>query len=153
MTTCLNYSIKHEKTVQRGNMSQVSVELVKYDTEKTKKRKRKNLLVSAKTEEAVIEKLEKIHKGDKVMSIYEIVWAEETEVKKEQSRKILRGVVKFYNEKEGFGFITPDSDAADLFFHSTALSGEVLYEDEVVDYEISIGPKGPIAIRIKLFEE
>jgi len=41
-------------------MPKVKVELVKYDTEKTKKRKRENLLVDAKTEQAVIAKLEKI---------------------------------------------------------------------------------------------
>ena len=59
-------------------MSNVMVELVRYDTEKTTKRKRKDFLVNAKTEDSVIDKLEKIHKGDTVKTIHELIWAEDT---------------------------------------------------------------------------
>jgi hypothetical protein len=55
-------------------MAKATVELVKYDMDKTKKRKRANFSVADKTEEAVIAKLEKIHKGEKVETIHEIVW-------------------------------------------------------------------------------
>lgn len=137
-------------------MSEVNVELVKYDTQKTKKRKRANLIVSAKTEEAVIEKLEKIHKGDKIEAITEIVWGEaiiKAKTKKDVDGTVLRGIVKFYDNEKGFGFIDPDSNEEDLFFHSTALKGERLYENDIVEYEMSVGPKGPIAIHIKLIEE
>ena len=137
-------------------MSEINVELVKYDTKKTKKRKRANFIVSDKTEAAIIEKLEKIHKGDQVESVHEIVWGEpidDTRTKTGEERTILTGVVKFYDEGKGFGFITPDSDEENLFFHSTALKGETLYEDEPVEYEMSVGPKGPIAIHIKLIKD
>jgi len=134
-------------------MSEVKVELVKYNTKKTKKRKRANLLVSAKTEEAIIEKLERIHKGDQVESITEIVWGETVPSKKDAVRIVLRGTVKFYDAEKGFGFIEPDSDQEDLFFHSTAINGEVPYDHDPVEFEKSIGPKGPIAIHIKLIKE
>lgn len=136
-------------------MSEVNVELVKYDTKKTKKRKRANLIVSAKTEAAVIEKLEKIHKGDQVESIHEIVWGEEVKGKRKKgvAGTVARGVVKFFDEEKGFGFIEPDADEEDLFFHSTALNGEMFYQDDLVEFEMSIGPKGPIAIHIKLIED
>ncbi|MCK5073613.1 MAG: cold shock domain-containing protein [Bacteriovoracaceae bacterium] len=137
-------------------MSEVNVELVKYDTKKTKKRKRANLIVSAKTEAAVIEKLEKIHKGDQVESINEIIWGEaivKTQTKKGVAGTVIRGVVKFYDEEKGFGFINSDTHEEDLFFHSTALNGESLYDDDLVQFEMSVGPKGPIAIHIKLIEE
>jgi CspA family cold shock protein len=137
-------------------MSEVNVELVKYDTIKTKKRKRANLVVSAKTEEAVIEKLEKIHKGDKVESIVEIIWGEATanaKGKKGAPAKVVTGVVKFYDEEKGFGFIDADDSNEDLFFHASALNGEMFYENDLVEFEKSEGPKGPVAIHIRLIEE
>ena len=60
---------------------------MKLYTVKTKKRKRANLIVSAKTKAAVIEKLEMIHKGDKVESITEIVWGEAVEKKKNKKMR------------------------------------------------------------------
>lgn len=70
--------------------NQVMVELVKYDMDKTKKRKRKNFSVEEKTEASIIEKLERIHKGEKVVEITEIVWAEvvlETDEEEEDKKE------------------------------------------------------------------
>jgi hypothetical protein len=58
-------------------MSKVKVDLVSYDMDKTKKRKRKNLLVAEKSEQAVINQLERIHKGEKVVEIQQIIWHED----------------------------------------------------------------------------
>ena len=135
-------------------MKEFKVEIVKYDTAKTKKRKRKNLIVEAKTKAAVIEKLERIHKGDTVETIEEIVWGETIDKKRKVvAGKVLTGIVKFYEEEKGFGFIEPDGDDEDLFVHSTALGGVRLYEGDNVEYQMSQGPKGPIAIHVKLIKE
>ncbi len=127
------------------------VELVKYDTEKTTKRKRKNLLVEDRTEEAIVEKLERIHKGDKVKTLHEVVWGEEKS--KKQSSKIYTGKIKYYEEHKGFGFIRPDGDMDDLFFHSSALGGEVVYDNDPIEFQVGKGPRGAVGIHIKLIEE
>lgn len=129
-------------------VAKMMVELVKYDTEKTKKRKRENLLVDAKSEKAVIDKLEKIHKNDKIQIIHEIVWGEE-QASTGKAGEIITGTVKFFSEEKGYGFIKPDIDMKDLFFHASALGGLTVYDKERVEFEASEGPKGLIAIHIK----
>jgi len=135
-------------------MAKITVELVKYDTIKTKKRKRANLIVDVKTKEAVVEKLEKIHKGDKIETIHEIVWAEVVAVEpaKEEMVNFTTGKVKFFDREKGYGFIKPDIDMEDLFFHASALGGEDINDNDIVEFEISEGPKGPIAIKIYIMD-
>jgi cold shock protein len=132
-------------------MTEVKVELVKYDMDKTKKRKRTNFSVEIKSEEAVIEKLEKIHKGEKVLTIHEIIWGEEISDKKGDV-EILTGMVKFFDEAKGFGFIQADEDMEELFFHVSSLGGKILDDQDLVEFQLTEGPKGPVAIKIKLID-
>lgn len=133
-------------------MPKVKVDFVKYDTEKTKNRKRENLLVDAKTEEAVKVKLEKIHKGDKVKDIFEITWGSEIATKEDMGH-VVTGTIKFYNEEKGFGFIKPDIEMKDVFFHATSLGGAQVYDQDPVEFVVNEGPKGLVASRIKLIDE
>ena len=141
-------------------MAKITVELVKYDMDKTKKRKRANFIVGDKTEEAIIDKLERIHKGEKVEAIHEVVWGEEEEIKEQPERKKVEkepgekvtGVVKFFDHEKGFGFIKPDVNMDDLFFHATALDGKDIYDEDAVEFEVGEGPKGKIAVKIKYIE-
>ena len=59
------------------------------------------------------------------------------------------GVVKFYNEAKGFGFITPTEGGADLFVHATGLENEIKEGDEVT-FVVSEGKKGPNATSVKI---
>ena len=133
-------------------MAKITVELVKYDMDKTKKRKRANFIVDSKSEVAIIDKLERIHKGEKVQAIHEIVWGEE-EFTPSHDVEYVTGKVKFFDEEKGFGFIRADIDIEDLFFHASALGGEVVYDNDLVEFEVSDGPKGPIAINIRAFDD
>lgn len=63
----------------------------------------------------------------------------------------MQGVVKTVNEK-GFGFITREGEAKDLFFHSNDLVGVSFTEIRVGDkvkFEIMDGAKGPAAKNVE----
>ena len=62
------------------------------------------------------------------------------------------GIVKWFNEAKGFGFITPDEGGDDLFAHFSEIqdSGfKTLKEAQHVSYEVKTGPKGKLAASIK----
>jgi len=61
------------------------------------------------------------------------------------------GVVKWFNNDKGFGFITPDDGGEDLFAHfsSIQMTGfKTLKEGQKVAFEIIQGPKGQQALNI-----
>ena len=62
------------------------------------------------------------------------------------------GKVKWFNDKKGFGFITPDDGSEDLFVHHTSIAAEgfrSLREDQAVEYEEEQGQKGPQAVNVR----
>lgn len=64
-------------------------------------------------------------------------------VRKEE-HNMASGKVKWFDDKKGFGFITPES-GKDVFVHHSAIVGEgykSLSEGQAVEFEITTGPKG-----------
>jgi len=62
------------------------------------------------------------------------------------------GVVKWFNDGKGFGFITPDSGGKDLFAHYSEIQGtgfKSLAENQRVEFEVKEGPKGLQASNIR----
>ncbi len=61
------------------------------------------------------------------------------------------GIVKWFNEEKGFGFITQDNGGADVFVHFRAIASEgfkTLKEGQKVSFEVEQGQKGPQAANV-----
>jgi CspA family cold shock protein len=58
------------------------------------------------------------------------------------------GVVKWFNEQKGFGFIARD-EGGDVFVHYSAIQGQggfrTLNEGDRVEFSVEQGQKGPAA--------
>jgi cold shock protein len=61
------------------------------------------------------------------------------------------GTVKWFNDSKGYGFISPDEGAKDLFIHHSNIAGggfKSLVEGSRVSFEQREGEKGPEAIDV-----
>jgi len=60
----------------------------------------------------------------------------------------MNGIVKFFNESKGFGFLTSE-DGKEYFVHITGLErGVSLREGDSVTFEVEQGDKGPKASKV-----
>ena len=63
------------------------------------------------------------------------------------------GTVKWFNADKGFGFITQDGGAPDVFAHFSAIASDgyrSLEENQRVEFDVEQGQKGPQAKNIKV---
>lgn len=58
------------------------------------------------------------------------------------------GVVKFFNNNKGFGFIVDDGTGKEIFVHVTGVQDEIRENDRVT-YDIEEGKKGPNAVNVR----
>ena len=64
---------------------------------------------------------------------------------------MVKGTVKWFNEKKGFGFLARE-DGDDVFVHYSAIESagfKSLQEGQEVEFEVQDGPKGPQAVNVK----
>ena len=60
-----------------------------------------------------------------------------------------KGIVKFFNETKGFGFIKSNDSGEEFFVHVSGLKEEIRQNDEVL-FEVQEGKKGLNAVNVKL---
>ena len=68
----------------------------------------------------------------------------------------LKGTVKWFNGKKGFGFIEREDKQKDVFVHasSTRAAGlKYLQEGWLLEFELEQTEKGPAAINLKRIEK
>ncbi len=63
----------------------------------------------------------------------------------------MKGKVKWYDLRKGYGFIEVDGQDDDIFIHRTSLPEDVTYlqEEDEVEFEIEETERGPKAINVK----
>lgn len=62
-----------------------------------------------------------------------------------------KGIVKWFSNQKGYGFITPDGGGKDVFVHHSAIQGDgykTLDEGQAVEFEVTQGPKGEQAANV-----
>ena len=60
-----------------------------------------------------------------------------------------QGIVKFFNEAKGYGFIVDNDTQSEIFVHITGLIDRVR-ENDAVTFDVKEGRKGLNAIEVKL---
>ena len=62
-----------------------------------------------------------------------------------------QGTVKWFDNKKGFGFITPTTGGSDLFVHMSSIMMEgykTLTEAQTVTYQVGTSDRGPVATNV-----
>lgn len=65
---------------------------------------------------------------------------------------VRKGIVSFFNDSKGFGFIKDSETKQGVFVHINNVL-EDIKEGNVVSYEVEMGHKGPAAVRVHIFRE
>ena len=62
-----------------------------------------------------------------------------------------QGTVKWFDNKKGYGFITPSEGGSDLFVHMSSIVMEgykTLSDNQKVSYQVGDSDRGPVATNV-----
>lgn len=65
----------------------------------------------------------------------------------------IRGVVKWFNDKKGFGFAEVEGEKRDIFIHYSKINmggHKTLKDGQTIEFEVEESPKGPQALNISV---
>ncbi len=65
---------------------------------------------------------------------------------------MITGIVKWFNDSKGYGFITRQDGGKDVFVHHSAIQGDgfkSLTEGQKVTFDVEQGAKGPSATTVQ----
>ena len=69
----------------------------------------------------------------------------------EERDPLRKGIVTFFNDAKGFGFIRDLETQESVYVHADNLM-EPIKENNLVNFEAGMGPKGPIATQVRLLK-
>ncbi len=64
----------------------------------------------------------------------------------------MKGKVKFFHSRKGWGFLAPENGGVDIFVHYKKIDMEGfknLKTDDEVDFEVENGEYGPVAVNVR----
>ena len=64
----------------------------------------------------------------------------------------MTGIVKWFNDQKGYGFIVPEDKSPDVYVHYTGIQTQMfrtLKDGERVEFDIEKGEKGPRAVKVR----
>ena len=64
---------------------------------------------------------------------------------------IRQGIVSFFNDAKGYGFIKDLATQESVFVHINSLT-EPIKENNKVSFEVQMGPKGAVAVNVKMIK-
>lgn len=67
----------------------------------------------------------------------------------EREDPIRKGIVSFYNDSKGFGFIKDSANQQSVFVHANSLI-DLIKENNKVTFLVEMGSRGPMATNVKL---
>ena len=68
----------------------------------------------------------------------------------EEIDPIRKGIVSFFNDSKGYGFIKDIETKESIFVHVNNVLEDEIKEGNLVIYEVEMGQKGPTAVKVKL---
>lgn len=60
----------------------------------------------------------------------------------------MQGTVKFFHDRDKYGFIEVEDEEDDIFFHITNVEADEIGEDDEVEFETEEGEKGLEAVEV-----
>jgi cold shock CspA family protein len=138
---------KKEKEKKKAKERQEKAEKMEERKANTKKGKSLDEMMAYIDENGNISALPPDPRKKKVINAEDIqVGVPKFEASEEDS--IRNGVVTFFNDAKGFGFIKDMQTQESVFIHVNQLT-ERISENDKVSFEVEMGPKGPSAINVK----
>jgi cold shock CspA family protein len=126
--------------------------------EKAEKRERKKLDTTKPVEFMYLDEDGNLTEEKPDLSLRKKTSLEDIEIstrkkdKSDESKFTKSGFVKFFNTEKGYGFIVDKETDGSYFVHADNLR-EPIKDNDKVTFEVGKGPKGPIAIEVKLLAE